>query len=229
MPMMYKTLLVEDDPMVVMINQRFVESLDDFQVTASAENLDQAKELLITQPFDLVLIDINLKNESGLDLVKWIRNQALPVEFIIISAANQAATVETASAYGAVDYLLKPFNAERLHQSLHHFKQKHQVLHNKEHLDQASLDALYGQGNQVIDLVNEPLQKGISRKTLQHLMAVIKEFKDPFDVEDLVSKTSLSHVTIRKYIQYLVEHQILKEESKYGAIGRPTTVYWLEV
>ncbi|MEY8371448.1 response regulator [Aerococcaceae bacterium 50-4] len=227
--MMYKTLLVEDDPMVVMINQRFVESLDDFQVTASAENLDQAKELLITQPFDLVLIDINLKNESGLDLVKWIRNQALPVEFIIISAANQAATVETASAYGAVDYLLKPFNAERLHQSLHHFKQRHQVLHNKEHLDQASLDALYGQGNQVIDLDNEPLQKGISRKTLQHLMAVIKEFKDPFDVEDLVSKTSLSHVTIRKYIQYLVEHQILKEESKYGAIGRPTTVYWLEV
>lgn len=227
--MMYKTLLVEDDPMVVMINQRFVESLDDFQVTASAENLDQAKELLITQPFDLVLIDINLKNESGLDLVKWIRNQALPVEFIIISAANQAATVETASAYGAVDYLLKPFNAERLHQSLHHFKQRHQVLHNKEHLDQASLDALYGQGNQVIDLDNEPLQKGISRKTLQHLMAVIKQFKDPFDVEDLVSKTSLSHVTIRKYIQYLVEHQILKEESKYGAIGRPTTVYWLEV
>lgn len=227
--MMYKTLLVEDDPMVVMINQRFVESLDDFQVTATAENLDQAKELLTTQPFDLVLIDINLKNESGLDLVKWIRSQALPVEFIIISAANQAATVETASAYGAVDYLLKPFNAERLHQSLHHFKQRHQVLHNKDHLDQASLDALYGQGNQTIDLDNEPLQKGISRKTLQHLMAVMKEFKEPFDVEDLVSKTSLSHVTIRKYIQYLVEHQILKEESKYGAIGRPTTVYWLEV
>lgn len=167
--MNYKTLLVEDDPMVVMINQRFVEALDNFKVTATAQNLDQAKEFLLTQPFDLVLIDINLKNESGLDLVKWIRDQSIPVEFIIISAANQAATVETASAYGAVDYLLKPFNAERLHQSLHHFKQKHQVL-----------------------------QKGISRKTLQHLMTVIRAADEPFDIEELVSKTTLSHVTIRK-------------------------------
>lgn len=56
--MNYKTLLVEDDPMVVMINQRFVEAIDDFKVTATAQNLDQTKEFLLTQPFDLVLIDI---------------------------------------------------------------------------------------------------------------------------------------------------------------------------
>ncbi|WP_290490167.1 MULTISPECIES: response regulator [unclassified Aerococcus] len=227
--MNYKTLLVEDDPMVVMINQRFVEALDDFKVTAKAQSLDQAKELLLTQPFDLVLIDINLKNESGLDLVKWIRDQTIPVEFIVISAANQATTVETASAYGAVDYLLKPFNAERLHQSLHHFKQKHQVLHDQDLLDQASLDSLYGQGVQGLDLDNEPLQKGISRKTLQHLMTVIRAADEPFDIEELVSKTTLSHVTIRKYIQFLVDHKVLKEETKYGSIGRPTTVYWLEI
>lgn len=227
--MNYKTLLVEDDPMVVMINQRFVETLEDFQVTATAQTLDQAKELLITQPFDLVLIDINLKNESGLELVKWIRDQSIPVEFIIISAANQAATVETATAYGAVDYLLKPFNAERLHQSLHHFKQKYQLLHNKAHLDQSTLDSLYGQGYQGLDLDNEPLQKGISRKTLQHLMTIIETAEEPFDIEELVSKTTLSHVTIRKYIQYLVDHKVLTEETKYGAIGRPTTVYWLEI
>jgi response regulator of citrate/malate metabolism len=229
MTMNFKILLVEDDPMVVMINQRFVEALEDFHVTATAHTLAQAKEALISQDFDLVLIDINLKNKSGLDLVKWIRDQAIPVEFIIISAANQVTAVETATAYGAVDYLLKPFNAERLHQSLHHFKQKYEALHNKDSIDQATLDALYGQGIQAFDLANEPLQKGISRKTLQHLMAVIREIEEPCDIEDLVSKTTLSHVTIRKYIQYLVDHKVLNEESQYGAIGRPTTVYWLEV
>lgn len=225
--MIYHILLVEDDPMVLMINQRYVEALDEFQVVATAQTLSEAQHILQTENIDLVLIDINLRNDSGIDLAKWIRTENIATELIIISADNHTNIVEMATAYGAMDYILKPFNADRLHQSLKQFKQKMALLSDHETMTQDDLDSLYGQGPLTHSMDQLPLEKGISRNTLNHLLAIIKSYPADFDTERIAQDAGLSHVTVRKYIQYLVDRNILGEETIYGSIGRPTTHYWL--
>lgn len=223
--MTYRVLLVEDDPMVLMINQRYVEAVDDFEVVGSAQTISEAQSILTEQTIDLVLIDLSLKNESGLELAKWIRSQDIQTEFMIISAENHTKTIELTVTYGAVDYILKPFNADRLRQSLNCFKQKSELLSDHDTMTQADLDALYGQVNRHQIADEPPLEKGISRHTLNHVLEIIKTYQQPFDIESIVKISGLSHVTVRKYIQFLVDHQILKEEMEYGSIGRPTTKY----
>ncbi|MBG9978966.1 response regulator [Ruoffia tabacinasalis] len=223
--MKFNVLIVEDDPMVSLINQRYVERVSNFSVLATVPSLIQAQDILLTQAIDLVLIDINLKSESGIDLVRWIRSQNISTEFIIISAENRAKTVEIAASFGAIDYILKPFKFERFKQSLNQFKQKSLLIQQREVFNQEELDKLYWTHFHADDIQSQPLEKGISHKTLKHILNIISQINQPFTIEELTQQANLSHVTVRKYIQFLLDNQHLVAETIYGEIGRPTTLY----
>lgn len=223
--MEYKVLIVEDDPMVLLINQRYVNKVAGFTVVADAPTIAQAKATLTENDIDLVLIDIHLKNESGIDLLKWIRSENLKVDCIIISAVNQIQTVEIASRFGAIDYILKPFKFERFRQSLIQFKKKAALLNDPADFKQEDLDKLYWTYPSNQSLEDFPLEKGISHNTLRTILAAIHQLNAPFSVEELSDKTGISHVTVRKYIQYLYDKETLSSNTVYGDIGRPITIY----
>ena len=75
----------------------------------------KAKELLLSEKIDLALIDIEMPGESGLDLLKWIRenlSETLPCSFLTCHASFNYA--QNAIRYGSFDYLLKPVNYEEV-------------------------------------------------------------------------------------------------------------------
>ena len=68
-------------------------------------------------PFpDLILLDINMPKQSGLDVLKWVRSQphykSLPT--LILTSSSRAEDMERARQLGADDYLLKPSNPLKL-------------------------------------------------------------------------------------------------------------------
>jgi DNA-binding response OmpR family regulator len=103
---MTKILLVEDDPVIGKSLQVALElegySLD--WATSLAEA--RAKE----PPFDLVILDINLPDGSGLTLAKEIR----PVPVLMLTASGDEESVVSGFAAGAVDYVRKPFSNKEL-------------------------------------------------------------------------------------------------------------------
>jgi DNA-binding NtrC family response regulator len=88
-----------------------------YECTA-ANDADEALALLKTDTFDIALLDIRLPGMSGVDLLKRISIDYPETACIMLTAVNDLTTaVETMKA-GAVDYLTKPFNLEKLDRAL---------------------------------------------------------------------------------------------------------------
>ncbi len=76
----------------------------------SCENLKGAREqIFLTNP-SLILLDINLPDGNGLDLVKEIREKGLSYPIILLSANDTDADVVKGLEFGADDYVTKPFS-----------------------------------------------------------------------------------------------------------------------
>lgn len=223
--MPYSVLIVEDDTMVLSINQRYVEKIPGFKVTGTATSIREALKLTTNYSFDLLLVDIHLTNESGVDLIKMLRKKEYPADFIMITAINEQETIELCAQYGAVDYILKPFQFERFEKSILRFKHQKELLQAQKKINQSDIDQFYWTETEEVDKEDQELDKGLTEHTLQLILSVIDSFERPFTIQDLTEKTTFSHVSIRKYIRYLEERNFLEIEQRYGAVGRPTNYY----
>jgi PAS domain S-box-containing protein len=105
-------LLVDDEP-------RFIESLHnilrhfDYNCTLALTGTE-AIELLKTKQFDLALLDVELPDLSGCDIVKFIKASKTRTAAIMLTGINTVETAVTAMKLGAYDFLRKPINHEIL-------------------------------------------------------------------------------------------------------------------
>jgi two-component system, chemotaxis family, chemotaxis protein CheY len=87
-----------------------------FEVLEAADGEEALALLSVIRVPDVALIDWNMPNLNGLDLVRRLRNDARFSRMAIIMVTSETATdrVERALAAGADEYLMKPFSAELL-------------------------------------------------------------------------------------------------------------------
>ncbi|MCR5476423.1 MAG: response regulator transcription factor [Lachnospiraceae bacterium] len=85
----------------------------------SCDNLKSAREQIFLSKPDLILLDINLPDGSGLNLVKEIRETGLPCPVILLSANDTDADVVKGLELGADDYVTKPFSLSVLRARVH--------------------------------------------------------------------------------------------------------------
>ncbi|MCH8618225.1 LytTR family DNA-binding domain-containing protein [Undibacterium sp. TS12] len=88
----------------------------DWQVLAEFRNAASAREFLAAHAVDVVFLDIQMPKESGLELARTLAAQARPPLVIFVTAFNAHAV--DAFELHALDYLLKPFKADRFAQTL---------------------------------------------------------------------------------------------------------------
>ncbi len=87
----------------------------DVELIGEAEDITNAKKILNDSPVDLVLLDIEIPNGSGFDLLESI-NGSLNFQVVFVTAYHEYAL--RAFKYSAVDYILKPINPEELKQAI---------------------------------------------------------------------------------------------------------------
>src|SRR5207245_1882008 len=109
--LMTTILFVEDDATIAM-GVEYSLKQDGFQVSL-AYRLEEARDLLTRQPFDLVLLDLGLPDGSGYALCKEIR-AAGDTPIVILSARDEEASIVLGLDLGADDYLTKPFRLREL-------------------------------------------------------------------------------------------------------------------
>ena len=112
-------LIVEDDRVS---RQRLVRLLADF-VDADARiqdaaDLATARTLLQTMPFTLALVDVQLPDGNGIDLIAWMQQHAPQTVSVIVSAWAEEETILAAVKAGAIGYLLKDRDDDELRVSL---------------------------------------------------------------------------------------------------------------
>jgi len=107
-----KILLVEDDAATRFGYARYLSS-SGYEVS-EAGDLSSADRLFASQRFDAVIIDINLPDGSGLELIEEIRAEAPEISVIIITGAGDVPLAVDAMRRGADNFLVKPVDMQGL-------------------------------------------------------------------------------------------------------------------
>lgn len=222
---MIKVLIVEDDPMVAEFNKRYLNQIGGFELKAITRSFDEALEVLQKEKIDLVLLDIFMPGMSGLDLLAQIRKAGKEVDVIIVSAACDIQTIKKALQYGAVDYLIKPFEFERFNKALTAYRQTHSFMKEKDALNQEELDKLILINKEQTQALTQ-IPKGLDKNTLKKVWINIKEMKENiFSTVEMARSAGISRVSMKKYLDFLSEIGVLERETVYGAVGRPIYKY----
>ena len=235
--MPYSVLIVEDDPMVAMINEQYVRKNKQFTVCASCRNGQEALDFLEDTAVDLIILDVYMPIMDGVETLKQLRQHRCGAEVIMVTAANDTATLENTMHLGVLDYLIKPFAYERFQVALEKFEAKRMALQSASVLDQSSVDSIIGGGQRSgsggrlyggVDSRTEggkDYPKGIQEKTLHLILSYLAEQKDWLNGDVIAENVGLSAVTVRRYMNYIVNTGKASESINYETGGRPCVLY----
>ena len=228
---MIRVLLVEDDPMVAELNRLYVERVGGFELVASVRNGPDALEVLQNRVVDLILLDIFMAGQSGMDLLTEIRRLTLDIDVIFVTAARDSKTIGKALKLGAVDYLIKPFEFERLKQALENYRETHRLMHEEHPVSQTELDKFLSRRPPEARSWDQ-LPKGLDRTTLARVCNVLTHRSDAnawFTCEEISGLVGISRVSVRKYFEFLCGLKVLRMEPGYGTVGRPVHRFLLQM
>ena len=212
-----KILIVEDDPMVALINKRFLENMGFKDILGPVQTEEEIIKVLDKENIDLILLDVYLPKKNGIDILKSLRYKKYLTDVIMITAANSVEEVKRAFAYGVTDYLVKPFEFERFEEAINKYKQKNNLLNKREALSQQDIDVISKSLEEKIEL-----PKGLNQKTLDRIMEFLKENQGKvWTLREIAYELKISNVTIKKYMDYLEDVKKVNVTLTSGNVGRP--------
>lgn len=111
---MIRILLVDDHKIFTEGLYSILSQEDDIEVIGECQNATQTFEMLKNTPCDVILLDINLGNESGLDICKSITDQYSSIKVLAISMYHEESFITKMLKNGASGYLLKNTGRQEL-------------------------------------------------------------------------------------------------------------------
>ena len=106
--MTIKTLLVDDEPLALDIIESFVSKIPSLELVERCDNAISAMEVLQNKEVDLIFLDIQMPQITGIEFLKSLRNPPL----VVFTTAYPEYAIE-GFELDAVDYLLKPISLDR--------------------------------------------------------------------------------------------------------------------
>ena len=223
---MYKVLIVEDDPMVAMINEQYIKRNKNFEIVGKCNDGLSALDFIENNTVDLLILDVFMPKMDGFETLRQIRNKQITVEAIMVTAANDRDSLEEALHLGIVDYLVKPFTFDRFQMALEKYIAQNNALKDIETLSQKSIDHIFDNSRKKSD---DLFPKGIQERTLIIIMEYLNSNKGKwFTGDDIAAKVGLTSVTVRRYMNYLAESGRVVSEINYETGGRPCMLYKVE-
>ena len=106
-----KVLVVDDDPS---IHRLLTEMLGGKFKIASAYTGTEALQIAGSQDLDIILLDVCLPDVSGIETLRRLKGDAVSAGVVMISSDNESETVVEAMRLGALDYLVKPLQVDKV-------------------------------------------------------------------------------------------------------------------
>ena len=110
-------IIIEDHPVMREGLAAYFEGTGRWQVVGIAAELDEAKEILSHTTVNVVLLDIQLENGWGLDIIPWLKQPEMPI-IAVYSVFDDYAHVRAALGMGVRAYICKRRNQKELEQAL---------------------------------------------------------------------------------------------------------------
>lgn len=203
-------LVVDDDFRVANMHAGIVNTLPGFAVTTTATTLAAAHK---ADPVDLALVDVYLPDGSGIDFVRELRCDSM-----VLSAADDAASIRAAVAAGALSYLVKPFAPADLAARLSGYARYRKILSGP-HLDAAQVDAALDALRPRTTPTQSPT--AVASPTKQLVLQALRASGQPMSSAELSAEIGVSRATAQRYLSTLANSGEVNVQLRYGTTGRP--------
>ncbi|SIS37613.1 response regulator [Salimicrobium flavidum] len=111
---MAERILIVDDAAFMRMMVKDILTKNGYEIAGEAENGQQAVDMYQEQKPDLVTLDITMPEKDGIQALKEIKGKDPEANIIMCSAMGQQAMVVDAIQAGAKDFIVKPFQADRV-------------------------------------------------------------------------------------------------------------------
>lgn len=213
-----KVNLVEDESGIRALLRKIIEQTPGFEVVGETDNLAEAVNLFTKTRPEIIFLDIEIKGSSGLEYAKIIADME-PKTKIIFATAHSEYMSKAFEVY-AFDYLIKPFNVERVTQTLERIKALSEPNKNGE-LDkivrfEKGLDKLLVKGKESMSFIDI---KDIILIQRENSSTVIYTKFDTFttsaNLSDIEAKLDPEQF-LRSHKSYLINVSQIKKIEPYG-------------
>ena len=216
--MSIKILLIEDEVGIRTLMRKIIERNEGFEVVGECDNMADSIKLFTKLKPDVVFLDVELGEDSGLECAKIITDID-PKAKLIFATAHAEYMPEAFEVY-AFDYLIKPFKVERVNHTLDRIKDLYKTDQNTE-IDkivryEKGLEKLLVKGKESMSFVDI---KDIILVQREDNSTVIYTHKDSFttsasltEVEDKLDKDQF----IRSHKSYIINISQITKISPYG-------------
>ena len=220
---MIRTLVVDDDFMAVSVHRQFVERTPGFEVVGEATTGREALALVEQHRPDLVLLDIYLPDENGIELMRTLRSSVgSRVDIIAITSAKDVDVLRDAMRLGVVHYIVKPFTYVTFRERLESYAEARRRLADMHQAEQRDIDRLYG----LLRTSSEAsLPKGISPPTLALVASLLRDSCSALSTTEIAARAGISQGVARRYLRFLADSGAVDYTLRYGAAGRPEHLY----
>lgn len=152
---MLKVVLADDEKYVLVVIKSILKELDlPIEIVGEANDGEEAYELCMKLHPDILITDICMPRENGLDLIKKVRITLPSIQIIILSGYNDFSYAKQAIHYGVSEYLLKPAEEEEVYKAIDKISK---VLAQKGKKDLE--EGIYNAFNEIIHTTKDQLKK----------------------------------------------------------------------
>jgi response regulator of citrate/malate metabolism len=215
-----RVLVVEDDPVAAEAHRVYVDRLPGFVCIGLAGTAARALHVLSREQVDLVLLDMNLPDGHGLDVVRRMRAAGNQTDVVAVTAAREVAAVQAAARIGVVQYVLKPFAFETLRDRLTAYaRQRRAAEAGQVVADQDEVDRL------LHPATSSSVPKGLAGSVLDRVVTLLGN-REGWTAEEVAASIGTSRITARRYLEHLADQgQALRTQRYDGRSGRPKVEY----
>lgn len=119
-----KILIVDDNKTFLSQMKKYL-TLKNFDVDVAYRGKDALK--MLTKGYDAVLVDLKIPDISGIEIMREARRKGIKTNFIVITGYGEVESAVEAMKLGAIDYIQKPFDIDKLLQILDKIKSRKKV------------------------------------------------------------------------------------------------------
>ena len=119
-----KFLLVDDSKTMRNIWKKVIANIDGSEVVEAGDGLEGLEAFKNNQPFDMMLVDWNMPNMNGLEMIGKIREQDKTTPIIMVTTEAEKPRIIEAIKAGVNDYVVKPFTPDALLEKINATREK---------------------------------------------------------------------------------------------------------
>jgi response regulator of citrate/malate metabolism len=243
----YRVLVIEDEQLTADTYVEYLARTGGFEVVHVSPSARDALGFLADRMrqrgsfgIDVVLLDMNLPDGHGLDVLRQMRSAGFAGGVLALTASTELRTIRRAVALGVVQYLVKPFGYPQFAERMRAFRE----------LAAEFAGAGTAPGQDVVDRafpLSRPagppeLPKGLTERTLDAVVGLLRDAASgartdgpgtgsatgtgrALSAGEVGAAVGTSRVTARRYLEHLYRVGMVDRSPRYGTPGRPENEY----